>query len=72
MTLIAQIENRARRDAALFVAEFGEPLDPSETDWDGSAWALASSEIDGADQIENGFELYQSALIAETERLCAE
>jgi hypothetical protein len=58
----------AKADAQTFVDEFAEELDPSQTDWDGTAWSLCDlgeyenlrDELWGA---------YQSELIAETRGL---
>jgi hypothetical protein len=66
----------ARRDAKLFVEEFGEPLDPAETDWDSVAWGEALRAVRAADELTDDecdslWSVYQETLVSETERLCA-
>jgi hypothetical protein len=76
-TPIEQAEALAKRAAAGFVREFGEPLDPAETDWDGMAWSLdvgairtEAGERLEPDQVDALWPAYQAALVAETRRLC--
>jgi hypothetical protein len=71
-TLKAQIEAKAREAAAGFVEEFGEPINPSKTDWDGEAWFNDRLDlgIDDDDDVEAGWPIYQTALVAETRNLC--
>ncbi len=37
--LTTKVQGQAMEDAVAFVEEFEEPLDPSATDWDGTAWS---------------------------------
>lgn len=64
--------NRVRKlaygTAEMFVEEFGEPLDPDKTDWDGEAWANDGRGLSG-DQQEFFWPIYQDALISRTRRL---
>lgn len=64
----------AKADAALFVEEFNEALNPAATDWDAEAWALGDAHhaADASESSGDGWELYQSTLIAETLRLVTE
>lgn len=68
--LKALLTERAKVTAAGFVAEFGEPLNPDETDWDGTAWEDDGRDID-TDLIDWAFPFYQQALVSETQRLCS-
>jgi hypothetical protein len=70
-TQIEAIRVEAKRDAQLFVDEFGEALDPSETDLDGEAWAMADvkRELLSDEDLQRGWEIYQSELVRETKRL---
>ena len=66
------IETAAQAAAQCFVAEFGKALDPAEGDWDGVAWdddklAIGLPESEWGE----GWEIYDAALVAETERLVA-
>lgn len=72
--LVAQVEVAAKADAALFVAEFGEAIDPATTDWDTMAWQESGDEIEEmtANDAERLWPIYQAALVAETERLVSE
>jgi hypothetical protein len=67
------VEGHARRDAKLFVEEFGEPLDPATTDWDSTAWGEVQQSLRAAewtnDQLEPLWPHYQGWLISETRRL---
>lgn len=67
------IETEAKSDAALFVEEFAEVLDPAVTDWDAVAWDLGDSyrAAEDAENSSEGWEFYQKTLIAETKRLVA-
>jgi hypothetical protein len=69
-TVDQQVVSEAKKDAAIFVEEFGEALDPSETDWDGVAWDDVSKNL-GIYPDEHGvlWEVYQTELVLETERL---
>lgn len=76
-----EIETAARETAKLFVDEFGEPLDPAATDWDGEAWAhdrtafsvALRQALDRSDPLyDEAWRAYDAALVAETERLCGE
>ena len=70
-TLQTQIEELARETAGQFVEEFGEPLDSAKTDWDEKAWQEDASTLDLTDkQRDEGWPIYQAALVAETQRLC--
>lgn len=62
---LAKVVEQAKLDAAAFVAEFNEPIDPSATDWDATAWGEVK--IEGSEQF---WDDYQAALVAETQRLC--
>ena len=54
---------------ALFARENpGEVLDPSETDWDATAWDVDSAGL-SREMRKELWPVYQAALIAETERL---
>lgn len=64
-TILDKVVEQAKADAAAFVEEFNEVLDPAETDWDSMAWSQAN--IEGGEHFWDDF---QAALIAETERLC--
>jgi hypothetical protein len=69
--LKTKIEELARETAGLFVEEFGEPLDSAKTDWDEKAWQEDASTLDLTDkQRDEGWPIYQAALVAETQRLC--
>jgi hypothetical protein len=70
MTTKDRVIAEAKKDAALFVEEFGEPIDPFKTDWDADAWADAAQNL-GLDNDEYAmlWEAYQTELVAETERL---
>ncbi len=71
-TTRAKIKQAAKAMAALFVEEFGEPIDCDKTDWDAVAWQEDRREI-GIDPASSdwneGWPVYQAALVAETERL---
>lgn len=67
-----EICKRAKATAALFFEEFGEPIDPDSTDWDGTAWGEDRIGLDIEDCDCNAWEIYQDALIAETKRLYEE
>ena len=64
----------ARSDALAFHEEFGEPLDPTRTDWDGAAWesVVSDYELSAFDFCDELWPIYQAELIAETHRLCGE
>lgn len=69
----AKIKDSAKRTAALFFEEFGEPLDPAETDWDATAWDFDAGDLRLSDtQQDKYWDFYQAALIAETYRLCGQ
>lgn len=68
--LKAAVIEEAKKDAQLFVDEWNEPLDPETTDWDATAWADVQVKLHFNGSFENLWELYQSTLVAETERLC--
>lgn len=63
----------ARQDAQAFVDEFGQPIDPSATDWDAEAFAMVAADLrlDGDDRNEL-WPIYQAELVAETARLAGE
>lgn len=67
-----EIRRRARATARGFVAEFNEPLDPDETDWDGTAWEVDRHGLDLDACMQDAFGAYQAELVTETERLCNE
>lgn len=70
---VTEVKALAVRAAAVFVTEFGVPLVQEETDWDSEAWAIdAHKTFLGGDLLDAAWEVYRSALIAETERLCSE
>lgn len=69
------VEGHARRDAKLFVEEFREPIDPSATDWDATAWgdvrrALGANEPT-EEELDHLWTHYQRWLVSETERLAS-
>jgi len=70
-----EIETAAKATAALFVEEFGEPLDPATTDWDATAWETDRSDLSFRDLLDDqviyvlAWDLYDRTLVAETERL---
>jgi hypothetical protein len=72
------IEGMARRDAKLFVDEWNEPIDPSATDWDATAWGDNLSVLKRSNWTEVElnqdwlFPHYQAWLVSETERLVSE
>lgn len=68
-SLVERVEMEATKDAALFVEEFNEPLDSSETDWDSEAWSGVSLNLTDDEQ-DVLWPIYQAKLVAETERLC--
>jgi hypothetical protein len=63
----------ARKDAKLFVRQFGEPLDPSKTDWDATAWTQVACALRGAAWTDKEIDYYKcyydAKLVSETERL---
>lgn len=72
-----QIRTRARDDAASFVEEFGEPIDPAETDWDATGFGDLRRELQlddylSEDGIEKCYRSYVETLVAETRRLTHE
>jgi hypothetical protein len=67
-TLIDRAKALARAAAAGFFEEFGEALDPERTDWDATAWGEDNRHLPEADRDEL-WPIYQSELVAETERL---
>lgn len=67
--LAAAVVDEARRDARAFVEEFGEAIDPAETDWDGEAWAMADSRRAAEEAGLDLWPLYQETLVIETRRL---
>ena len=70
-TLQTQIEELARETASVFVEEFGEPLDSAKTDWDEKAWQEDARTLNLTEEHrEEGWPIYQAALVAETQRLC--
>jgi len=70
-TLKTKIEELARETAGQFVEEFGEPLDSAKTDWDDKAWQEDARTLNLTDkQKDEGWPIYQGALVAETQRLC--
>ena len=64
----------AKSDALAFFEEFGEPLDPALTDWDGVAWTdvVSHYNLSAFDFCDELWPIYQAALVAETKRLCGE
>lgn len=70
-SLRRRVVAEAKRDAVLFVEEFGTPLDPAATDWDGTAWEVADvrSDAEDAGALDAAWEVYSAALVAETKRL---
>ncbi len=70
-TLQTQIEELARETAGLFVEEFGEPLNPEQTDWGAKAWQGDAHTLNLTEEHkEEGWPIYQAALVTETQRLC--
>lgn len=63
----------AMSDALAFVEEFGEPIDPASTDWDGEAWGEVCRHysLDAFEFYDELWPIYQAALVAETVRLCS-
>jgi hypothetical protein len=69
-TLDKLVAQKACEDAALFVEEFAAPLDPAATDWDAEAWTVSRRELNlTPEQADALWPVYQSALVAETQRL---
>jgi hypothetical protein len=70
-----EIKEAAHGTAQMFVDEFNEALDPSKTDWDGTAWQEDRSNLSFKDALGNqeiydeAWTLYQAERVAETERL---
>lgn len=65
-----QVRKAARADAALFVDEFHEVIDPTTTDWDAVAWSDTRESLPlTQDEAERLWPIYQAELVAETERL---
>lgn len=70
------VEGHARRDAALFVDEFGTPLDPNLGGWDTTAWGETVSELRRAgneptnEELDILWPLYRAVLMERTEELC--
>lgn len=64
---------QARLDAAAYVLEFAEALDPSQTDWDAETWRTHRFElpVPPSDSPCLLWPIYQAHLIAETRRLMA-
>lgn len=70
----AAVVRAAHEDAAAFVEEFGEALDPAATDWDAEAFATSRGSAPLYDVLpeelwDAAWPIYQAALVAETERL---
>jgi hypothetical protein len=74
----AEVVDLAHKTAVAFVEEYGEALDPAETDWDGVAWSEDRLELSFRDELSDyDFNkavagLYLETLVAETERLASE
>jgi hypothetical protein len=70
-TMQTQIEELACETASVFVEEFGEPLDSEKTDWDEKAWQEDARTLNLTEEHrQEGWPIYQAALVAETQRLC--
>jgi hypothetical protein len=70
-TLQTQIEELARETASVFVDEFGEALDSEKTDWDEKAWQEDARTLNLTEEHkQEGWPVYQAALVTETQRLC--
>src|SRR5262245_56563730 len=71
---VDRIKAKAEETAQMFVDEFGEPLNPSMTDWDATAWQEDGRALfgDNGELRDEGWPIYQKTLIAETEFLAAQ
>lgn len=60
------VKAEARIDAACFVDEFGEALDPAATDWDATAFDGVASKLDLGAERDALWPVYQTELVAAT------
>lgn len=65
---LCKAQEAAREAADLFLEEFGEPLDPAQTDWDGAAWENDSAGL-SEDEQDFFWPIYQETLVNRTKHL---
>ena len=67
-----EVTKQAKEDAEIFVDEWNEDLNPTQTDWDAEGFQNCQFSFHTQDQktYDQAWNLYQSALAAETKRLC--
>jgi hypothetical protein len=73
--IIEAVKQVAIADAEVFFNEFQSPLDPATTDWDGVSWGESQSVVTDLDRTADPgdyWQIYDDALVAETERLTEE
>jgi hypothetical protein len=73
--IVEAVVKVAKEDARLFFQEFQQPLEPTATEWDTTAWQDSRDVVEAVDEEADPaeyWEVYSETLVAETQRLADE